>query len=79
MIIIDAIYFSWSLYNFLGIAHKAYSVYNYGRDGYRLISKLSSYFAGKNKKAPDLTDSFLIEKETVEENWQLIKFHNFSK
>ena len=76
MFIIDAIYISYSLYQCLGVAHKAYSVYNYGRDSYYIISKISSYFSGNKKKQPELTDSFLIEKEQVEDNWELIKFYS---
>ena len=76
MFILDAIYISYNLYQFLGIAHKAYNVYNYGRDSYYVLAKISSYFAGGKKKQPDLTDSFLIEKELVEDNWELIKFYS---
>lgn len=77
MFIIDAIAFSWSVYGYLGLAHSAYTVYNYGKDGLKILTKISSYFAGSKKKEPDLTDSFLIEKKEVENNWELIKFYRF--
>lgn len=74
MLLLDAIYLSYNLYQFLGVAHKAYNVYNYGRDTYYVISKVSTYFSGNKKKQPDLTDSFLIEKKDVENDWELINF-----
>ena len=77
MSFIAAFYLSWNLYQYLGVAHKLYSVYNYGRDGYKILAKIKSLFA-RSKKEPELTDSFLIEKEEVENNWELIKIFRFS-
>jgi len=78
MSFIGVLFFSWNLYQYLGIAHKAYSVYNYGRDGYKIMSKIKWLFTRNKKKEPELTDSFLIEKEDVENNWELIKIFKFN-
>lgn len=78
MIIIDAVYLTLNLYSYLGMAHKVYTVYNYGKDGYNVLVKAASYFGGSNKREPDLNDSFLIEKEEVENNWELLKFYKFN-
>jgi hypothetical protein len=72
---LEAIYFTYNFYKFMGVVNKVYNVYNYGRDSYYIVSKIGSYFAGRNKTQPDLTDSFLIEKKQVEDNWELIQLH----
>ncbi len=77
--IVNAILFSWSIYNFVGIVEKACHLVSYGRSCFLLIKKSASYFAGKNKKHIDLNDSILIEKSAVENNWQLIDFFRIEK
>lgn len=72
---LEAIYISYTVYQFMTTANRIYSFYNYGRDGYYIINKIGSYFAGRKKRQPDLTDSFLIEKKQVEDNWELIQLH----
>jgi hypothetical protein len=79
MFILEAIMITYNIYKFLGVVQKVYHVYNYGRDTYYIISKISKYFSGNKKKQPDLTDSFLIEKQDLENSWQLINIHAIAK
>ena len=74
MFILQALYFTWGVYNYIGIVSGIYGMFNMGKDGVMLIYKIAKYVGGgKGKKQPELTDSFLIEKRDLENNWQDIK------
>ena len=60
----EIIFASYSLYKFIGVAHKVKDVVKFGADCFIFIKKNASYFAGKDKDYIDLNDSFLIERET---------------
>ena len=74
MYFFETIYLSWHLYTFLGITYKVYGIYNYSIASLTFVSNAWGYLTGLNNRPLDMSESVLIEKKTVENNWQLINF-----
>lgn len=72
MLILQILYLTWGVYNYIGFASSIYGMFKMGQDGVILIYRVAKYVGRKSTgtTAPDLTESFLIEKRDLENNWQ---------